>query len=48
MSFFHHLVEGLVEGDISEEVALEFASNPEALKMNLRGIFLDSGKRIVS
>jgi len=32
---------------IDPETALEHASNPEALQMNLRGIFLDSGRRIV-
>jgi hypothetical protein len=35
------------EGVVDQEVALRFASNPEALRMNLRGIFLDSGSRIV-
>ena len=33
---------------ITEENALLYASNPEALRMNLRGIFLDESRRILS
>jgi twitching motility protein PilT len=33
---------------ISEDNAMAAATNPEALKMNLRGIFLDEGRRILS
>jgi twitching motility protein PilT len=33
---------------ISEEEALSKASNPEALKMNFRGIFLDESRRIMA
>jgi twitching motility protein PilT len=33
---------------ISEESALAGATNPEALKMNLRGIFLDESRRILA
>ena len=33
---------------ITETEALSKATNPEALKMNLRGIFLDEGRRILS
>ena len=33
---------------ITEENALAQASNPEALRMNLRGIFLDESRRILS
>lgn len=32
---------------ITEETALRFASNPESLRMNFRGIFLDNSRRIV-
>lgn len=32
---------------ITEETALMHASNPEALKMNFKGIFLDTSKRII-
>lgn len=48
MSFNQSLYKMAKAGEISNEVALEHASNPEALQMNLRGIFLDSGKRIVN
>jgi len=40
----YHLVK---EGHVEEKVALQHASNPEALQMNLKGIFLDSGKKII-
>lgn len=33
---------------ITEEAALTHASNPDALKMNLRGIFLDESRRILA
>ena len=33
---------------ITKEEALSNASNPEALKMNMQGIFLDEAKRIIS
>jgi twitching motility protein PilT len=33
---------------ITEENALLFATNPEALRMNFRGIFLDEARRILS
>ena len=33
--------------DISEEEGLRFATNPESLRMNLQGIFLDEGSRIL-
>jgi len=33
---------------ITEENALLYASNPDALRMNLRGIFLDESRRILS
>jgi twitching motility protein PilT len=35
-------------GDISEKHGLEYATNAEALKMNLQGIFLDEARRILS
>jgi Tfp pilus assembly pilus retraction ATPase PilT len=46
-SFNQALYNMVKEGLVDQEVALRFASNPEALRMNLRGIFLDSGSRIV-
>jgi len=33
---------------ITEENALARATNPDALKMNFRGIFLDESRRILS
>jgi twitching motility protein PilT len=48
ISFNQSLYKMVKNGEISDEIALEHASNPEALQMNLRGIFLDSGKRIVN
>ncbi len=48
ISFNQSLYKMVKAGKVSNEVALEFASNPEALQMNLKGIFLDTGKRIVS
>jgi len=33
---------------ITEENALTFATNPDALRMNLRGIFLDESRRILA
>ncbi|MDX2227339.1 MAG: ATPase, T2SS/T4P/T4SS family, partial [Verrucomicrobiae bacterium] len=34
-------------GKITEPVALDFAPNPESLKMNLKGIFLSDDNRIL-
>ena len=34
-------------GLISEEEGMRFATNPEALRMNLQGIFLDESRRIL-
>ncbi len=36
------------EGKVSEQDALNKASNPQALEMNFKGIFLDEGRRILS
>ncbi len=35
------------EGKVSEQEALAKASNPQALEMNFKGIFLDEGRRIL-
>jgi len=35
-------------GSVSEKEALAKASNPQALEMNFKGIFLNEGGRIVS
>jgi len=36
------------QGRVSEQEALSKASNPQALEMNFKGIFLDEGRRILS
>ncbi|PWU18491.1 MAG: twitching motility protein [Verrucomicrobia bacterium] len=36
------------EGKVSEKEALAKASNPQALEMNFKGIFLDEGRRILA
>lgn len=46
-SFNQSLYQHIKSGIISEKEGLRFASNPEALRMNLKGIFLDEGKRIL-
>ncbi len=43
MSFNSCLLKLVNEGTISEETALSLTDNPQALKMNLKGIFLSSG-----
>ncbi len=47
MSFNQCLLELINQGLITEEVALENASNPEALRMNLKGIFLNTDGGII-
>lgn len=47
MSFNQALYQMVKDGIVDQETAMRFASNPEALHMNLRGIFLDAGHRIV-
>jgi twitching motility protein PilT len=42
ISFNHYLLKLVNEGLITEEAALERASNQEALRMNLKGIFLNT------
>ncbi|MCH2174954.1 MAG: PilT/PilU family type 4a pilus ATPase [Lentisphaeria bacterium] len=48
MSFNQCLLKLVNEGLITEQVALERASNPEALQMNLKGIFLNTDGGIIS
>lgn len=49
MQTFNQALYKLVKAKmISEEEALSKASNPEALKMNFRGIFLDESRRILA
>ena len=35
-------------GRVTEKEALSKATNPQALEMNFKGIFLDEGRRIIS
>ena len=46
-SFNQALVDLVNQGEISEEEAFKFATNPEALKMQLKGIFLGSENKIL-
>jgi Tfp pilus assembly pilus retraction ATPase PilT len=46
-TFNHVLYELIRSGDITEETGMLHSPRPEALKMNLQGIFLDEGKRIL-
>jgi len=46
-TFNQHLLKLVQAGIVTEEEALTKASNAEALKMNLRGIFLSEGARII-
>jgi pilus retraction protein PilT len=49
MQTFNQAIYNLIKsGTITEEMGMRYASNPEALKMNLSGIFLDEARRILS
>ncbi len=49
MQTFNQALFNLVKAKaITEEEALNKATNPEALKMNFRGIFLDESRRILA
>jgi len=48
MQNFNQALYKLVQdGKITEKEALSKATNPQALEMNLKGIFLSEGKRIL-
>ena len=48
MQSFNQSIYGLIkEGLISEEMGMYHATNPESLRMNLQGIFLDEDRRIL-
>jgi twitching motility protein PilT len=48
MQTFNQAIYALIkEGAIREDDGLRFATNPESLRMNLNGIFLDEGRRIL-
>jgi len=48
LSFNQALFNLVKEGKVTEKDALAKASNPQALEMNFKGIFLDEGRRILS
>jgi len=49
MQSFNQALYDLVKaGKVSEKEALGKASNPQALEMMFKGIFLDEGRRILS
>jgi twitching motility protein PilT len=47
LSFNQSLFQLVKDGKVSQKEALAKASNPQALEMNFKGIFLDEGKRIL-
>jgi Tfp pilus assembly pilus retraction ATPase PilT len=46
-SFNGSIYELIKKGLITETEAMRYATNPESLRMNLQGIFLDEDKRIL-
>jgi twitching motility protein PilT len=46
-NFNQHLLQLVQAGQVTEKEALAKATNPQALEMNLRGIFLSTGHRIL-
>lgn len=48
INFNQALFQLVKDGKVSEQEALNKASNPQALEMNFKGIFLDEGRRILS
>lgn len=49
MQTFNQSIYGLIKsGMISQDEGMTYASNPQALRMNLQGIFLDESRRILS
>lgn len=47
-TFNKHMLDLIKSGHITEQIALEYADQPEKLKMNLRGVFLSSQGGIIS
>ncbi|MDP6525309.1 MAG: PilT/PilU family type 4a pilus ATPase [Kiritimatiellia bacterium] len=47
-TFNQSIYELIKNGTITEEEGMRFATNPESLRMNLQGIFLDEGRRILA
>jgi Tfp pilus assembly pilus retraction ATPase PilT len=48
ISFNQSMFNLVKAGRVTEKEALSKATNPQALEMNFKGIFLDEGRRIVS
>jgi twitching motility protein PilT len=48
INFNQALFQLVKDGKVSEQEALNKATNPQALEMNFKGIFLDEGRRILS
>jgi len=48
INFNQALFQLVKDGKVSEKEALAKATNPQALEMNFKGIFLDEGRRILS
>jgi twitching motility protein PilT len=48
VNFNQALFQLIQEGKVTEKEALAKATNPQVLEMNLKGIFLDEGKRILT
>jgi Tfp pilus assembly pilus retraction ATPase PilT len=48
VNFNQALFQLVKQGKVSEQEALSKASNPQALEMNFKGIFLDEGRRILT
>ena len=48
ISFNQSLFNLVKAGTVTEHDALAKASNPQALEMNFKGIFLDEGRRILT
>lgn len=47
-TFNQSIYDHIKSGTISEKEGMRFATNPESLRMNLQGIFLDESKRILT
>ena len=47
IKFNQSLFQLVKDGKVTEKEALAKASNPQALEMNFKGIFLDEGRRIL-
>lgn len=48
LTFNQSLFNLVKDGKVTEKEALSKATNPQALEMNFKGIFLDEGRRIIS